>query len=670
MANEQKAAASPVVLRDRFAILPGSPLPEFATPTAQAYIVEDRRDPSKPYFALIVRPGFPARINAMRALKGVECPGMMLLVEWGVVDWPPAGRRVMAVVYQRPGGGRVAASLTNEFRRLEDADAVKKVVNPMIAALKELRSHGVTHRAIRPTNMFWATAEKDRVVLGDCTTAPPAMDQPVLVEPVESALAQPAGRGNGIPADDVYAVGASLAILLLGRNPVAHLDDATIIRNKIVQGSYGVLVGDERLPLAMVEVLRGTLCDDSHERWNNESLDLWLSGRRLTPLLGKMEKRAGRAFVVNEKEYYSARELAIGLATGWDTASAAISDGKVELWLRRALDNKERANAVAMATGNAGSAVDKRMANDVLVAKICMILDGGAPIRYKGLAAMPDGFGWLLGMRMAEGGDVRLIAEALMREVPKAWFETREAYSPDNSMLDSLFRAQKGFLDKATIGNGIERVLYELLDAMPCLSPGTAEDYVLELRDLLPALNNAAKKADGKGWPVDRHVAAFIGARANFDIDRQMADLTMPSPERSVMGMLNLLAVIQWRLGQGGLYGLAAWAGGLVQPALDSFYNRDRRRSLEKEIPRMAREGSLVELSRLLDNPEERTADRMGYDQARAEWAHAQKEILDIQAGRLNNKDEAVETAQQVAALISVTVSFITVVLLLISKVF
>jgi hypothetical protein len=152
-------------------------------------------------------------------------------------------------------------------------------------------------------------------------------------------------------------------------------------------------------------------------------------------------------------------------------------------------------------------------------------------------------------------------------------------------------------------------------------------------------------------------------------MERQMGDLTLPDPDRAAMGMLNLLALIQWRLGQGGLQGLATWAGVLMQPAISSFHNREKRASIEKEIPRLAREGNLVELSRLLDAPEERAQDSHGFQDARAAWAEAQREVRDIEAGRSNNA-KAIRFAQQLAALISMTIALITVLLLLLARLF
>ena len=533
-----------------------------------------------------------------------------------------------------------------------------------------MRNLGVTHRAIRPTNLYWMTAERDRMVLGDCVTVPPGLEQPVVYEPVGSGMCQPAGRGAGNYVDDSYSFGASLVALLRGR-PLRQADDEVIIRQKILQGSYQVLVGEDRVPVQVIEVLRGLLCDDPEDRWSIESLDLWLAGRRLTPLLTKTEKRAARGFALGGKEYASARELAIAMNRNFETAAQAIIDGRLELWLRRSLDQNEKASAISNIMHFAvAAAAEKRPAFDMMVARVCMVLDNQAPIRYKGLAAMPDGLGSLLAVTLVAGGDIKIIVEAMVREAAKAWFETRDTYSPDNSMMEGNFREQKAFLERVSIGNGVERVLYELNDSMPCISPYVVNDYVIDIRDLLPALNAAAAKADNKGWPIDRHIAAFIAARAQFDVERQLIDLADPRAERSSLGMLNMLALLQWRLGQGGLYSLGGWIGAMLGPAVNSYHNREHRRVLEKEIPRIIREGSLIDLARLIDNPEERMKDQQGFAQARYDWIDANREVQSIEGGDIDANAETVRTARQLAALVSVTISLVTVSLLAISRFF
>jgi len=673
MPNDEKKGGGPVVtLRDRFLVFPTQPIPDLSLPSAMAYQAEDRRERDKSVFALVVKPGIPARIPVLRLLKGVDNPGLMHLVEWGVADWPPAGRKAMIMIYMRPLGGRVWDEDLPNFKRFDEVDAVNKLIKPAEAALKTLKSIGVVHRAIRPTNMFWATPEKDRVVLGDCASVPPAFEQPASLEPVESALAIPAGRGDGYYSNDIYCLGASLAVLLQGRNIAANSTDEGVIRHKMVLGSYSALCGEARLPLALVELLRGCLCDDANERWEVDAIDLWLNGRRLTPLVPRFEKRAIRSFPLSGKEFMTARELAIGIYQNWETALPQLGESKLELWMSRALDNKDKAAAIAGVMGAEVTAIDRRMVSDVTIAKICMLLDPTAPIRYKTVSVMIDGFRWLLPMAMANNGDVRTIAEALMRELPKAWMETREAYSPDNSVMESGFRTQKGHLDRGSIGSGLERVLYEMNESVPCLSPMLLDDYVVELRDLLPALNAYAKKKGENpgGTAIDRHIAAFIAARATFDVDRLITDLSSPDASRSVMTMINLLAMIQWRLGQSGMSHLSAWLANLAKPAIRTYHNREKRRALEEELPRIGREGNIVELSRLLDSADEKGADYRGFEEAKAQWMEAYRQAKAIVDGHEEIHEEASRTGQQIASLISITAAFITMTFLLLGMIF
>ncbi len=165
----------------------------------------------------------------------------------------------------------------------------RAVIKPIAEGLIELGLKGITHRAIRPDNLYFVDEQKTKIVLGDCVTSVHAQDQPVLVETIESGMAQPSGRGTGNSSADMSAFGASVLIIALGRNPLAGVPDAEIVRRKIQIGSYSALVGDERVPVALIECLRGMLTDDAEQRWQATNIDLWLNGKRLTPIQAKSE---------------------------------------------------------------------------------------------------------------------------------------------------------------------------------------------------------------------------------------------------------------------------------------------------------------------------------------------------------------------------------------------
>jgi len=657
-------AGPPGVLRERYFVRSNQPLPDLSMPNAEAFAAEDKRDANRSLYALICRPELPARVNVMRAMRGVSGLGLQQLVEWGAMSWPPAGRQCLAVVYEKPAGKRVMANLKGEIRRVDEYEIGRKVIDPLVNGIKEMIGRGITHRAIRPTNLYYMDSAGERLAFGDCVTSPPALDQAAVFETVESGMANPIGRGSGTYADDLYSLGVTLVFLLLGRNPVAQYDDDAILGLKIKHGSYATLVGDERLPLPMIEVLRGLLCDDPTQRWDLEALLMWQQGRRLSPLQPRVEKRAARGFPFQGREYFNCRELAAAYSRHWDLALPPVLEGKLELWLRRAIEDKERAQAVAdVVRGALNATGDKKIASDVMLAKILIMLDPTAPIRYKGFNVMPDGFGSALAVLLGRRGDTRLLVEMVMREVPSLWFEgSADKRRPDTSQTEGNFRELRNFLTTMGMGFGMERCLYELNDGMPCQSQLLGEEYVVELKELLPALNTAAlKQSNTKQVPVDRHIAAFMAARARSDINRNLVSINDPDPGKALMALINLLAVFQYRLGPESLPGLAAWIGALCQPVVAGYHSREKRKELEKEIPKLVRKGSIVEIYNLIDDAGAREHDHQGFGWAQAQYQAAEDEIKRIQLDGDDRAKEAERVGKQAAAVTGILIGMITV---------
>lgn len=668
----QPAGGPPGMLRDRYLIRSNQPLSDLSTPAAEAFAAEDKRDPGRPLYALICKPELPPRTNVMRALKGVSSPGLQQLVEWGPLNWPPAGRQCMTVVYERPAGRRVMTSIKGEIKRIDEYEITKKVIEPLLSAIREMSSRGVTHRAIRPTNMFDMGGNGDRLAFGDCVTSPPGFDQPLLFEPIESGMCNPIARGSGNFTEDFYSLGVTIAFLLLGRNPVASLSDEAILSAKVQQGTYNLLIGEERLPLPMIELLRGLLCDDADLRWGIEDMEMWLSGRRMSPLQPRGEKRAARGFPFQGKEYFNGRELSQAMSKAWDQAIPPVVEGKVELWLRRAVEDKDKANIVADVVRMAlNDSQDKKGATDLMLCKVLILLDPAAPIRYKGFNFMPDGFGSALAAVIAGSGDTKLLTEIILREVPKLWFGMRGEYQPDNSLMETNFKELRSYLTQTGMGFGLERCLYEMNDALPCQSSLLGEEYVVEVKELLPALNAAAgKRSDNKHGPMDRHIAAFLGARMRSDIDRNLNQLNDGNQGTAMMATLNLYAVLQYRLGPESLPGLCGWLGAALGPVVGSYHGREKRKELEKELPRLVRKGSIVEIYNLLENNEERVRDESEFQWAQAQYHAAEEEIKHIITETEERAAEADRIGRQTAAVTGIVIAMVTATIVVISMVF
>ncbi|MEM1396072.1 MAG: serine/threonine-protein kinase, partial [Pseudomonadota bacterium] len=221
----------------------------------------------------------------------------------------------------------------------------RTVMRPLLPVLKDLAESHLTHRSFRIDNFFYKDVSLGDLMIGEGFSAPPAMYQPALFEPIESAQAEAGGRGVGSSRDDLYSFGVCLAIMILGRNPVADKTDEEIIEQKLREGTYATVLGDTRVGLGLMEPLRGLLTDDPRERWSVMELELWLNGRRLSPKQPKLPQKAGRPFKFEDKEYLTTPLLANAMTKHWTNGVRSITADPIDVWLRRGFEDEDLTKA-------------------------------------------------------------------------------------------------------------------------------------------------------------------------------------------------------------------------------------------------------------------------------------------------------------------------------------
>ena len=661
---------APVIARDRFIFYPGKPLPEFDSPTAQAFEAEDKRD-TRPLFVMICQPTMPVRLRAMATMRGYDPPGILPLVEFMVIQWPPLGEKCLAVIMERPRGGRVVDAISSGKVKITEYDLPKLVMEPINTALQELNRQSLRHRAIRLETLYFMDEELTEIVLGECFTTPPGFDQPFLYEPIERAMAMPAGRGIGTFQDDVYAFGITVAMLLLGFDPTAKMSEEELLAMKVEVGTYAALCGKSRIPISLLEPLRGMLSDDPQHRWNAEALDQWVNGRQQTPIQRSTRPKTKGPIKFSGRDHKTPRTLAYSMSNHVAEAARLIRDGKCEMWVRQSLglDNvggriQAAVMASKIATGKPGGS------DDLLVSKVCMALDPGGPIRYKGFSFVPEGFGPAVALEYALKNSLQLPAEILNLELVDYWINLHDPDTFDDLGLDKTFATLKRFITNTDMGYGIERCLYELNSGLPCQSDLVAKDYVAYIEELLPALDNVANTSAPTSRPIDRHIVAFIAARFRQDINPHLKALNAAEEETQLIGMVSLLALIQWRQRSGAVFGLSSWIGGLLGPVINTYHSRSTRREFEQQIPALVRQGSLPELFDLVDNADRRTQDAVEFETARIEFINDETEIESLITDENGMNESAMMTGERTAAMAAMVISMIAATILLLVKSF
>lgn len=654
------------LIRGKYKVYPDLPLAELDMPNAKAFQAEDVANPEHKVFALICNPDLPVRKDHIKNRIGLKSEGLLPLEEAGVAFWPLIDRKTMVLIYNQPLGGRVVIS--KEYGQIlpnEESEKISKWIRPLLAGIADLAMRGLTHRAIRPDNLFFMDVEKTKVVLGDCISVPAGYDQPSVYETIETSMCQIEGKGKGTVADDLYAFGATLVCLGLGYNPLEHISDKDLLNLKIQKGSYATLIGEGRVPLALIELYRGLLADDVSLRWDASAVTLWADGRRLTPIQAKMAKVSQRPLIFNDVEYYSYRTLAYAFSNHWEKAAEMIRSDKLLNWIDRGFDDKNTVKAIKKSIDMAQLRFStKEKQDDFIVARTCMLLDPYAPLRVRECSFQPDALGTMLAMNMDDPQKLKFLISMITTGYMESWCE----FHKDLSIEQEIKKLQLT-LQKPGLGMGVERVLYDLNESLPCRSPLIVKEYVYEMKDVLPALDDNIKKSNMKTEALDRHVCAFIASRYGKKTSDDILALNSLKENQIVLGALHLLSVLQKDFGPEHLYNLTSWAGSLVGPVIDTYHNVEKRRQLEKNLSKIIRKGVFKDLISFLDDKQEKINDALLFEQAKKEYAKLSEEIDFLSGNRAKREEEGKMLGYQAVAVISFGIALITMFFLMLMQV-
>jgi eukaryotic-like serine/threonine-protein kinase len=646
-----------VVLKDRFEIDDSVPLAEFDSPTAKAFKCVGRTAEYGDLIALICDPKIPMRSETMEALRGFPGVGLLKFIDSGVVNWSSNNRRQPALIFDIPGGTRVFESMASVIQPLSDDELIKGFLAPAVNTLRELSARGISHRNIRPDNLYYSDSSERLIMLGECLSAPPGYNQPLHFEALECAMADDTGRGEGAIGDDLFALGVTLLCLLIGRNPVANIADPhQYIFDRINLGSYANIVGVHRIQMNMMELLRGLLADDTRERWSVRDVQLWLGGRRLTPKQVKLPPKAARPLAIGGMDHENVRSAAHGLGRNWGIGGDIARGQDFDNWIRRSLNDETVVENLNRVVGAAQAIQASPKADDArLVTRISMALDPAAPLRHKGFSTHIDGIGPTLAMGFTNENVRENVAEFINGRFLSQWMALQSRTKSEILQIYSVLEKLPGMLNQPGPGFGIERCLYELNPYGHCMSSMIDHLYITKPEELVPALEAVAHGDDLPPIPMDRHVAGFLAARSEEIDDRILRPLSAldERPAGDALKVLRILARVQSVYRNGASPGLCAWFQALTKPAVNSFHNLKMRQQVESAVNRASETGFLNELLKIFDDAKAVQRDEQGYLRAQHEHSQCSAQMAQMNLSLQSRENLASELGEQVAAVIS-----------------
>lgn len=597
--QEKAVSDNTYLVKERFEIDYSHPLPELNANGAKAYMVKDKINPQRELFALLCDNNFPPRLSMLPYLKSIEHPNLLNLVDYSVVDYKPEKTMNMALIYSRPTGPKVSQAIPKEKPSFEK---FKSLVLSLVSGCEALKNYNLTHRAIRMDNIFFKDEEGSELVLGDCAASFPALYQPNAYETQESLLCIPQGRGQGSSGDDVYSAGVVLLGLALGHEIAPKCSCPELQRLKLKKGSLATLSDGEKIPGQIMPLLKGMLEDSIESRWNSSQIYNYLDGKNPT-FSPEPGDRSMRALSIGGEKYYTAKSVALAILENPADGLSVIKSGKLLEWIKNGLENEKLHNKIERLI----NAEKEGESNRLLLPQICIYLDYSLPIKCDTMYVFPSGLPKAIFHSLKTGRSLEPFHQILSGDLIKIWYQEQPyLHAPANS---NEFRV---YLSRNDYGYGIDRIIYDFDDDLPCTSPLIGKEFVNTPSKLLKALDsNYSENKEDK--PYDKNIIAYLRSKMGKKIDGILTDINANQDALQISAVMRLYANIQNKTGPVQLLNLTKWLVKTAKPIIMNYHNTKYRKYLEQETIKISKSGKIIELYEILENEEAQKKDRTEY---------------------------------------------------------
>ncbi len=598
--------ANKFLVKERFEIDYAQPLPWLDCNGAKAYRVIDRIDTKRGLFALICSNKTCPRSTILPYIKSIECRSLMKLVEFGIVTWLPEKSRNLALIYKLPYGKVFEGGKTS--LDIRSSEKFKSTLINLLSAIEALKNYNITHRAIRADNIYYANAEKTEIMLGDCCASFPAFYQPSAYETIENMLSIPEGRGNGSEKNDIYAIGALMMALYLGHEIVPEMSTPELLRIKLKKGSYQALLADDHISNQISPVLRNLLNDNVENRLNYIQAYNLLDGKTGNYSSSTATDRPKRTISFNGEKFYNTRDFAIAISNAPTEAYELVKSGKLLDWIKNGLENEKLAGKIEklLTTYPEGTT-----STDIIISKICILLMPDLPLKLNNLCLFPDGAPKAIFYALRNGMETKPFYELFSAELIKLWYQEQEHMrSPANA---AEFRI---YINRQDIGYGLDRIMYDFDDDIPCVSSLLGDEFVNSPTRILRALDNTYSKQIVKSMPYDRNIIAYLRCKMGKKIDGILTDLATGKDYLQASAILRLYTSMQNKFGPAQLPHLSQWLASSSISIIKSYHNLKYQKFLERELLKINKNGKLHELCDILEDEEARNKDKANYTKA------------------------------------------------------
>lgn len=633
---------------DRFKVITAKPLPEFSTHGGDAYEVEDGGKSGGDYYALVHNVTVPVRNEVYKLLRNKPIPNMICPSERGLVNLELGGKKVqrLVTVFPRPTGGALMSETGAVHPRVNANMLRHSVTLSLLKAITALHKKGFTHRSIMPTNIYFASASSDEVVIGECYSMPAGFKQPFAMDALDIAMADAVARGQGDAASDYYQMGAAIQAFYLGDATWRGRDRNAMLMARVNQGSYGALSAGREIPGALGSLCMGLMADVVEERWGAEEVLDWFEG------VGKPKRMTMRGWSMSRPTSFNGiamvdrRLLADAFARDPKEATIFLKSMDFKSWIGLSFKDEVLSDRLASLIGvkEGGGLGGMRPEDYKMVARVCMFLHPVGPVRFKGYSFYLDGVPALVADAYAR--DDRELLSAVVEVLDQRFLSALSDIAAAAGVeLESKIGPLRKVMDVANnkqMGKGTERVLYELNPMLPCLSTRFQNVWIGSLLQMMRAIERIATHGSIKNILQDRHIAAFCTTHGS-DLDRDFVNLTTAqhNPAKFNSLTLDFFGLLQRRGNMEALPNLTAKLVEGLAPAVKELKNKKRRERIQALLEKHQKSGDIGKLMTDVNMVRAQAEDSREFSQARTQIMRLERERLKLSKKILPNDPEA-----------------------------
>lgn len=625
-----------IKIAGRYEVLFSQPETDLDTPNARAFLVKDQQSSNDACYALVCGHHLHPRLHLIDQLARQEGLNCVVPIAWGHVKIPPnigiQMQKAVVIICRKPGGYPILYDGQTQFNPWNLQQIKTQLMTPVVQTLKLLSACGVSHRNIKPSNMFFQLQDPDTdVMLGECISMPPGYAHGMAWEPLTRVAADFALRGEGGISDDLYALGVSVLVMALGQIPWAKQDPIELVRGRMNVGSYRALVPPAGLNPEFEPLLRGLLHDNPQERWNLSDLEAWLKDSPVPNRGGMSVKRGQIPFTfAGQSEIYSVERLAYEMQLSPDIMIDRGIMEQIISWLRSSIrDTSISGKMSSLLQDNFAQYEGANRRQQDLINRIVQNLNPGAPLWLGNHWTTIDGLNEYTLQVSSYGENVEEFRNMLNSSFVEGYLVE---HASDSSILAKAgLSTIKKYLNNNSNGFGIERLMYELNPQLPCYSPLFLPDRVYSVFDFIVALEKLAAQPGRASQIFDRHMLAFLCARYQGLRPNDMAELAKQDLEY-VVACTSILAGIQDRVCRNPLNHLCDWIYEITRPMLNSIRNQQIKQDMDHALQEASKSGRLAKILSVLQNEAFLKKDRAAYRNAKTDVMKIRSTIKVLQS--------------------------------------